>query len=270
MEQLNIINGDGRYVKEAVSEMLEPTIKCYGDKYAKIVLDTVKKAYFYEWQDNQTALEIIEEVTGQIQDDSLLSQYDDSIAALYLANEITKNRRDHIIIFRNKLLKENIHSLVHELYGHAVFGQVNYKVFLDGKEYNRNGISLVDNYGTGYDIIANEGYVDEFASMIMRIAGKAPEHSNSYALAKVFANTGITILGKETVLDHLILNQTNIKDEYNKGATKDEWQEISDILEECYRIIMKLSTNTNFNAQYIKYNQNINRFIERKIRRLKK
>jgi hypothetical protein len=199
---------------------------------------------------------VIQDIIGEkLPSDYIIDEYNYYTEALYLDNETTNNQRDQIIIFKNKLIKENIHSLVHELYGHAVFGHVNYNVIKDGKEYNRNGLALDDNYGQTFDEFTNEGYVDSFANMIMKTAGMEEKLNNAYKFSRFFANIGIQYLGKETVLDHLILNQIDIRTEYNKGTTKDEWQEASTLLDDIFY-------NFGYDYNYEKVTQNTDKLID--------
>lgn len=78
------------------------------------------------------------------------------------------------------------------------------------------------------------------------------------------ANKVKELIGKEKVFDHLILNEGRIQNEYNKGATRDEWSEVSSLLDSIY----VPNGNSNLHIQNIyNYNQNLNRFVRRRTRR---
>lgn len=149
MSNINIINGDGRYVKDCISKVLEPAIQYYGDKYSKVVEDTVKNIYFYEWEENQEFIDVFEELGGKIvlDDEVHIPEYmsnGDNAKGYFIKNRISNDRIDDIVIFRNKILKRSYHNLVHETFGHGVYGHVDCHNFVNGMEYERNGISVLN------------------------------------------------------------------------------------------------------------------------------
>ena len=62
MDKINIVNGDGTYVKDCLSKTIDIAIDYYGQEYKKIILDTITNLSFYEWQTNQNILEVYKDI----------------------------------------------------------------------------------------------------------------------------------------------------------------------------------------------------------------
>ncbi|MEE3343205.1 MAG: hypothetical protein VZS44_03855 [Bacilli bacterium] len=256
---IDIINGNGEYVKRGIDKILDYAIDFYGNKYEKNVLDTISEVKFYEWEDNQTEADVIYDITdGKVDEKDEEDEYYDT-CGFYFLNVKNENECDKIVAFRNKFLKENYHFLVHELFGHAVFSNVDPIFFLDGVLWERNGIAfLCDKDNIRYYEYLNEGFVEDVVSNIMSNARLEYDFLEHYLYAKQAASVIRRHIGHENLYDSLILGNIDLRDMYNLDSKYDEFSQLEQILDNYYNYGRhpKLSHLYNTNLRnFIKRNQ---------------
>ena len=260
--RINIINGDGKYVKEGIDKTIDAAIKYYGEKYKDIILATVKETLFYEWKENQTESEVFYEITGNKEDEEELIDYEeescDEIGGEFYIHEKDNDEYDSIIIFKNKYLKDNYHYLVHELYGHAVYSHINPIIYENNIKYHRNGICYIDCEGNDvYNETINEGFVEDATKNIMKLANLEPYWLEHYFKSKQAADIIKRNIGHEKLYDGLILDKEDIAAIYNENSQYHEFAQLSYILDDDF----EYKENPKLNRLY---NENIRRFIKRR------
>ena len=110
MDKINIVNGDGTYVKDCFSKTIDIAIDYYGQEYKKIILDTITNLSFYEWQTNQNILEVYKDIkksTLSLEKTNYLKLKKDLIEGIFFEEE-------QVVVYKNDLLKRN--------YGSSKFG----------------------------------------------------------------------------------------------------------------------------------------------------
>lgn len=254
---INIINGNGEYVKSAIDKTVDAAISYYGDKYRDIIINTIKETKFYEWEDNQTESDVMFDLH-----DGEIDFYEDNnceLGAFYYLKIDNKKMYDKIVVFRNKYLKNNYHYLVHELFGHGVFGYIK-PVLMDedGYIWQRNGIAFIDYENSNiYNLGLNEGFVEDATVNIMNTAGLHPRWFDHYYESKKAASVIRNQLGHEVLYDSLILFDGDIALMYDKGTKKDEFYQLSKLIDNYS--YCKVSPKQNGLL-----NDNIRRFIKRR------
>ena len=258
---INIINGNGEYVKEAIEATIDAAIKYYGEKYKDIIINTVTETLYYEWQDNQTESDVIFDITDGKADTSDIDDPYYETKAFYFVNT-SNNNNDKIVVIRNKYIKENYHTLVHELFGHGVFGYIDPIIQEDGEVFERNGIAFIDCKNSFiYNETLNEGFVEDATINIMQLANLKPEWFDTYFYAKQAASIIRRNLGHEVTYDYLIENKGKIYDLYNRNTlkNKDEFYELAMLLDNLfiYKSISKENKLLYSNLKrFIKRNRN--------------
>ena len=229
MNNLNVINGSGKYINDCVDRCLEAAIKWYGDKYEDIIVDTIHRVNFYNWQDNQSFSDVKREILGSsyIEGSSIKDGMNEQMNKGFYFVNTTNGKYDKIVVCQEEKLRHDYNVLVHELYGHAVMGNVDEVIYLNNEEVIRNGIRLFSSKSKHIlNNWANEGFVEYSAENISRMAGVSIDKKTmyNYVLTMRLAALAIDIIGREKVFDSLILNEGIFKDEYNKGLEYDEWK----------------------------------------------
>ena len=255
---INIINGNGKYIKEAIEATIDAAINYYGEKYKDIIINTVTETLYYEWQDNQTESDVIYDITnGKVDASGIDDPYYETKAFYFL--DTYNNNNDKIVVTRNKYLKESYHTLVHELFGHGVFGYIDPIIQEDGEVFERNGIAFIDcKDKCVYNETLNEGFVEDATTNIMQLANLKPERLDTYFYAKQAASIIRRNLGHYITYDYLIENKGTIYDLYNKDTIKDkdEFYELAMLLDNLF--IYKTTPKENKLL-----NSNLKRFIKR-------
>ena len=259
MDKINIVNGDGTYVKDCLSKTIDIAIDYYGQEYKKIILDTITNLSFYEWQTNQNILEIYKDIkksTLSLEKTNYLKLKKDLIEGIFFEEE-------QVVVYKNDLLKRNYHTLIHETLGHAVFGYLDNKIVINGEKYYRNGLRL-RNDRLVKDEYINEGFVELATNNIMKKASLYNPNPNNYENALLFAWILIDILGRKKVYDHLILNIGDIRvdfdEELDKSAYLYNWKNTSYTLDKIYNDMYKPEYLFNIRT----YQESLNEFIKRK------
>ena len=254
---ISIINGNGKYVSDAINKTLNSAIKYYGEKYSDIILNTVNETLFYEWEDNQTEADVMFDINDGYVD---YNEEDGcELGAFYYLKIKSSDEYDKIVVFRNKYMKDNYHYLVHELFGHGVFGYVD-PILLDDCDniWQRNGVALVDYENANiYNMNLNEGFVEDATFNIMNLAGLRPRWFNYYFETKTAANVIKRYLGCEKLYDSLILNDGDIACMYDEGTNVEEFFQLSMIIDN----YMNIGRNPKQNKLF---NNNLKRFIKRR------
>ena len=258
---INIINGNGEYVRNGINDLYEYAIKYYGDKYEKNILDTISEVQFYEWEDNQTESDVIFDITDGKYDDPNDEDLVYETAGFYYLNVKDKNTCDKIVAFRNKYLKDNYHFLVHELFGHGVFSNVDAVLNYDeDMTMKRNGISIMVEEE---DIICyeylNEGFVEDAVLNIMQKAGLRPLWLEQYFYARQAASIIRRHVGHENLYDSLILNEGCVENMYNIDEKNDSFFKLDLLLSLYY----EYGSSPKLNSLY---NKNLRNFIKRRKR----
>lgn len=266
MNNLNVINGSGKYINDCVDRCLEAAIKWYGDKYEDIIVDTIHRVNFYNWQDNQSFSDVKRDILGSsyTEGSSIKDGMNEQMNKGFYFVNTTNGKYDKIVVCQEEKLRHDYNVLVHELYGHAVMGSVDEVIYLNNEEVIRNGIRLFSSKSKHIlNNWANEGFVEYSAENISRMAGVSIDKKTmyNYVLTMRLAALAIDIIGREKVFDSLILNEGIFKDEYNKGLEYDEWKIISKLVDGFYDKYM------DFNKMFLevnKYNQKLNSFAKRR------
>lgn len=265
MVKINIINGDGTYVKDCFSKTIDIAIDYYGQEYEKIILDTITNISFYEWQANQNILEVYKDIRESVlslEKKIYLNQKKDSIEGIFFEEE-------QVVVYKNALLKRNYHTLIHETLGHAVFGHLDRKIVINGQNYHRNGLKL-RNANLVKDEYINEGFVELATNNIMKQASLYNPNYNNYENTLLFAWILTDILGKKKIYDHLILNKGDIRKDFDENLDITDsfynWENTSFIIDKLYNTIYIPEYPFNFR----RYQESLNEFIKRKKLKIKR
>ncbi|MBR3161518.1 MAG: hypothetical protein IKF19_02150 [Bacilli bacterium] len=256
---IKIINGNGDYVKEAIDKTMEAAVNYYGEKYRNIIEKTVMETLYYEWEDRQTESDVIFDISNGTVDIQVEEDDGYESCAFYYLNLKENNEFDRVVVFRNEYLKDSYHSLVHELFGHGVFGYVD-PIFSDEDQlFERNGIAYIDcknNYV--YNEVLNEGFVEDATLNIMQLADLKPLWLEPYFKTKQAASVIRRNIGHEKLYDFLIEDKGIIYDLYNLNSigNKDEFFELSMLLDDSFYFDVGPRYNKLFN-------NNLKRFIKR-------
>ncbi len=238
MEKLQIIKGKVSYLTENVQVLLDGAMKYFGDKYQDVLLETIQNVYFYEQDENETKQEVLEELTGNIllpEQCEFLWAHNDHVS-FYFLNPISNKRTDQIIIYRKVPNLKLQKSLSRELFGHAVCGHLERYVNKNGKQYQRNGIALSCG-NAQHHMIASEGFMEFISSRVLEYSHILMPNlmiSSSYRIAYMNAEFICDNVGKEKVLDHLVLNKGNIIAEFNKPVDQDYFGKLEEMSEKGY------------------------------------
>lgn len=267
MENLKIINGNGKATKEKVNILLDAAIEFFGSKYENVILDVIKDAYFYEWSNNQSANDVIDEITDNksiIEAPPIFSCSKDP-EAFYFLNRNKSKRFDQIIVSHPDLSDRDYHIMAHELFGHAVCGKINVFVRKQGKVYQRNGVAISNDTKSKNDIL-NEGFMETIATEIIQRTDRRIQDSSSsnYSEAKKSSDMIFSTLGKEKVLNALVFNKGNLERKYNFGSSRNEWKKLNSLLEK--ELLFRNILPIRYKAIINEIDKNLERFEKRKIK----
>ncbi|MBQ8431035.1 MAG: hypothetical protein IJX26_03750 [Clostridia bacterium] len=207
---VNIFKGSSDIsISKRISKLFPAALDFYGEKYKEILLQAINDNIFYELSTNENVIEVIEKLSGKKFSDEEKSS---NIGGATINLTISGKKRT-VIIVKDLPYYDLDNTLAHELFGHAVCRIQNPIVQIDGKDYKRDGVSLIPttNEGKNRGEGINEGCMDFIAEQILKRATKNPLYClNSQRLYKTstdFAEYLFSCLGKELMLEILVENK---------------------------------------------------------------
>lgn len=214
------------FLYESVLEIMPYALDFYGDKYKRIVDSAIKHSKILEW-DSKTKKELINEATGK----NIINDIKGG-NGFYFYNEKMEEGYEHIIaVKKTQDFQEQKLVLAHELFGHAVLSERKTYVKENNNIYQRNGIAKVNYFNKNdvSNIMINEGLVEYIAEEIIKMYNPDYRYkifSTKYCQLISIARILFDVIGKDKMLELLVLNKGNINELFNPDDL-DEWNSLS-------------------------------------------
>lgn len=212
-------------------DILPYALKFYGDRYKSIIMNTLAHTKIYEL-DSENKEEIVESL---IEKNVTINEKDENIEGFYFHNDDLEYGYDHIVVVRKNKdrLKQKL-SLTHELYGHAVLSNIKPYIEENGHIFKRNGLAKMEQLKDNeFNIMINEGIVEYITEEIIKLYNpkyKGVKSSRFYNKSMNIAKILFEFIGKDKMLELLLLNKGNINDMFNPNDLK-EWDMLASELE---------------------------------------
>lgn len=214
-------------------EMKEYATMFYGKEYKKLIDQVYEKTSAYEYTDNDTFTEILSELTGKKEEelDEFVKKYLNDINGFFIKQGdyrwFIKNTYNTILIKNDGNFLQMKENLCHELYGHSVCSINRPSTKIGGIYYFRNGIAYNSSDRRELNRIANEGFIELFATLMIQM--KNPEYvlnKENYRKAVEVASIIYEIEGHEKLVDLMVKGKGDISKVFYKENPA-EWYKLA-------------------------------------------
>lgn len=261
MGKVKFIQGNVSEFENLTEPLFEGAASFFGPKYEKVLNDTLSHLYFYEQQEGESKKDALEELTGQLimESENPFDEEQEKMIALHILYEKDSQHQDQIILYKKAPLALFQKALAKEIFGHAVCGHLERAVTQNDQIYYRNGILLENEYEALHKI-SSEGFMELIAYEVLEKAGVSltPEMVNlPYLIAYGNAKFVYDEIGHQAVMNHLIFNQGNLMEEFNRGMKEDyfhilEKSSLINFIEKGTNVVKRCQDNEEIQFQYIK------------------
>lgn len=226
---MNISNIKGnKDLNDMALELYPSALKFYGTKYKETIDLAIKNTILYK----SNNADIIGFLTYELKQENIRNIPDlkNSNFPGFYSKSNNLNEPAYIIIKDDspKIMK---HILAHELYGHAVCSEHKPIILHNGLPHIRNGIQFCNTINSMFiNNNSNEGLIEYIALNIMKCYNQSNESMSDYKDSLIVATQLFKYIGKDKMLDLLVLNNGNIEllfDEENPNS----WKNLSKKLE---------------------------------------